>query len=174
MRLTSRVSVGQDKSARSVSEGIGVPDNLIHEAGQANGITIGAGSGHDQVRECNVILVVGAVERVTSLPTGRKHDLETEAILAVRIKVLFVGHVVAVESSLWFSCIVQAVETEGTLSEGVLISLTESLPRRLLRVRLARVTRRVGSSCVCTRQHSEVRRKGGHIVAVQEVVATSN
>lgn len=174
MRLTSGVSVGQDKSARSVGEGIGVPDNLIHEAGQANGITIGAGSGHDQVRECDVILVVGAVNRVASLPAGRKHDLETKAILTVRIEVLLVGHVVAVESSLWFPCIVQAVETESTLGEGVLISLTKSLPRRLLWIRLARVTRRVGSSCVCARQHSEVGREGGHIVAIQEVVAKSN
>ncbi|CAF3585823.1 unnamed protein product [Fusarium graminearum] len=95
-----------------------------------------------------MVLVVFTVDCITTLPARREHELETNSILTVRIKVALVGHVVAVKSAFRSLIIVEAVEAKRTLSQITLRSLAKSLPLGLLRVWFAWVTEGVCSSIV--------------------------
>ena len=137
LRRTSSVAVGKDKSTASIGESGSVPDDLIHKTGQSNRVILGAGTSHDKIGEGDVVLVVVTVDGITTLPARREHDLQANTILTVRIEIGLVGHVVAVKSTLGGLVVVEAVEAKRTLFQIALRSLTQSLPRRLLRVRLA-------------------------------------
>lgn len=168
---TSCVAISNDKLAATVRQGCGVPNDLVHQTREAVGVVIGTSSSHDQVRKCDMALVIIAVNVVASFPARGKHDLEAQAILTVGIEIVLVRHVVAVESALGVLVVVQTVEAKRALSQCVLVGLAEGFPFRLARVRLARVACRVGSPGIVSRQHSEIGRKSGDVVAVEKVVA---
>ena len=117
-----------------------------------------------------MVLVVVTVDGITALPARREHDLQANTILTVRIEVGLVGHVVAVKGSFGGLVVVETVKAKRTLFKIALRSLAQSLPRRLLRVRLTGIAEGVSSSLVCARQHSEVRRESGNVVSEKEVV----
>jgi hypothetical protein len=167
--LTRDVTVGENKATIATLKCGSVPNGLVQKTGQTHVKTLRASSSHDKIRESNMVTVVVAVEGLTG-PAGGEHDLETNTVLAVGIKVGLLGHVVAVKSSLRILGIVQAVETKGTLGEGVLASLLHGGPSRLLGVWLTGVSSSVGTSFSVARHHSETFGESGDVFAVEQVV----
>lgn len=167
--LTRDVAVGENKATIATFECGSVPNGLVQKTGQTHVKAFRASSSHDKIRESNMVTVVVAVEGL-AVPAGGEHDLETNTVLTVGIKVGLLGHVVAVKSSLRILGIVQAVETKGALREGVLASLLHGGPSRLLGVWFARVSSSVGTSFSVARHHSETFRKSGDVVAVEQIV----
>lgn len=117
-----------------------------------------------------MVLVVLAVSGSTTSPARREHDLESDTILAMLIKVGLVREIMAVKRALGGLGVVQAVEADCALSQILLFGLAEASPLRLVRVRLAWVTDSVRSSVIASRDHSESRGKGGNIISVEKVV----
>lgn len=168
--LTGRIAVSDDELAVAVGIRGSIPDDLVHETRNANGIVFGASSRHDQVREGDVALVIITVRLVASFPAGGEHDLESDAIRAVGVEISLVGQVMAIKSALWVFGVVQAIESKRTLGQGVLVGLAKRFPEGFLRVRLAWISSCVRSSVIRSRQHPEVGRESGDVVAIEKVV----
>lgn len=168
--LTGRIAVSDDELAVAVGIRGSVPDDLVHETRNANGIVVGASSRHDQVREGDVALVISTVRLVASFPAGGEHDLESDTIRAVGVEISLVGQVMAIKSALWVFGVVQAIESKRTLGQGVLVGLAKRFPEGFLRVRLAWISGCVRSSVIRSRQHPEVSRESGDVVAIEKVV----
>lgn len=115
LKLTSSIAVGNDKTAVTISIGSSVPDHLVEKTWKADGVVVGTGARHNQVREGDMFLVVLAVSRVTSFPARGEHDFEANAIGAMGIEVGLFGEVMAVKSSLWVFGVVETVEAESSL-----------------------------------------------------------
>lgn len=102
-----------------------VPDNLEQHAWKTIRIAGRAVSSHDEIGVGNVVLVVGAIGSIASLPARREHDLKTDTIFAVGIEVCLVRQEVAVQSTFGCLIVVKAVEADGTLSQNLLARLTQ-------------------------------------------------
>lgn len=137
--LTSWVTVGHDEHAITVTEGIGAPDGLVQKTRETDGMRVRAVSVHDEIGVGDVVLVVAALDILT-VPARRKHDFQSQAISAVGIEILLVGHVVAVERALGVLVVVEAVEAQCSLAKAVLVCLAQSAPVGLFGIRHARVT----------------------------------
>lgn len=171
IKLTRHISIGHDELAITTSIGISVPDDLKQHARKTLGVAFRAVTGHDKVRESNVVLVVGAISCVTSLPAGREHDLETDTICAVGIEVRLIGHEVAIQGALRSLGIVEAVEANGALSQDFLGSLTQRSPERFCRIWLSWVTSSVGAAVSVASDHAEIGRESLDVVSIEKIVS---
>lgn len=163
------ISIGKDEAAVAVLESSSIPDNFEEQAWQADGVGIGTGSSHDEVRESHVVSVVLTVG-VFAIPARLEHELQSEAIRTVLVEIGLVRKVVAVQGSLRRLAVVEAVESKGTLRQILLLCLTERSPLRLRRVRLAWVTYGISPSFVASGNHLESFGESSNVVAIQEVV----
>lgn len=145
---TGSVAVGKNKSPVPIGESSSVPDHLIHETRQSDRVILRAGTCHNKIWESDMVLMIVAVHSITTFPARREHDLQTNTILTVCVQVFLVRHIMTVEGTLRGFLVVETVEAERTLSQVLLRGLAKSLPHRLLRVWLARITYTVGSSIV--------------------------
>lgn len=169
--LTSRVTVGKNEFTVNTSKGVGVPDGLVEERRKLGLEASGAGSSHDLVRESNVRAVVVRVE-INTVPAAGEHELKTDTVKAVGIKVVLVGQEVTVQRSLGSAGIVEAVEAQSLLLKSELADLV-SAPETLGGVRNwpGEVT-----ETLVTRDHLEALRESSDVargvagVGVQEVV----
>lgn len=154
------ITVGKDELARLSDKGIGSPDGLIHEARDLSLETLGAVAVHDEIGVGHVGPVVLGVE-VLAVPARGEHDFGTDTVGAVGIEIVLVGHVVTVQGALGSLAIVEAVESDGTLSKIGLRSLSKTGPDGLLRVDILDVA--AGNGVVAARgvagNHAESRRE---------------
>lgn len=103
-------------------ESIGSPNSLIEQTWKTLRETRRAVSSHDLTRVGNVrLLILGGT--ILSIPARREHELETDTISAVGIKVGLVWEEVAVERTLGGLGIVEAVESESGLTEEWLLCI---------------------------------------------------
>lgn len=165
--FTSNVTVGEDKFAVAVLEGVGVPNCLKEHAGGSNWVSWWAVTSHDQVRECHVVLVVLAVGGVAALPARWEHEFESDTISAVLVKIGLFRKVMAVKSAFRGLCVVETVESNCTLSQVFLLRLAKGGPLRLIRIWLAWVADCVAPPFIASRDHLESWGEGGDIVTVK-------
>jgi hypothetical protein len=135
---TSNITVGDDELAVLTNKGIGGPDGFVEKTGKLDVEAFRASAVHHEIGICDVTPVVRRVD-VLAIPAGREHDLESNAIGAIGVKIAFLGEVVAVQRSLGVSMVVQAIEAESSLLEIGLSGLSQRRPDRLLWVRLLEV-----------------------------------
>lgn len=172
-KRTGCVTVGEDKATITTLERSCVPDGLIQETGHTNRVRWRARTSHDKIGVSHVGHVVLAVQ-VLAIPARGEHQLHTDTITTVGIKISFVRHVVSVQSCLWLSRIVQAVEANGSLGENTLLCLTSGSPEGFWWIRLAGVSSSVSTASSITSNHAEIVGEGLHIVSVQQIVAKSD
>lgn len=163
--VAGRVGIGEHEPAFLALESISVPDGFKEKRDNAGLIALGACSIHNQrwVGDMRPVVL-----RVTflSVPARWEHDLEANTIGAVRVKVRLVGQVVAAERRLRILVVVQTVESESLLAEGLLGGLFAG-PFRFRGVRnRPREVAQVG----VTGNHAKVVGKRGHILSVKQVV----
>lgn len=127
------ITVGEDELTRLSDKGISSPNGLIHETRDLGLETLGAVAVHDKIGVRHVGPVVIRVE-ILAVPARREHDFGANTIGAVGIEIVLVRHVVTVQSTLGSLVVVEAVESDGTLSQIVLGSLSKAGPHGLLRV----------------------------------------
>lgn len=165
---SGRVTVSQDEVTLVVLEGVGVPDGLEEERNDTGLEALRAGTVHDQRRVGDVRGVVIAID-ILAVPARGEHHLETDTVSAVLIQVSLVGQEVTTKRGFCLPVVVQAVETNSLLLEGRLGGLVTG-PLRLGRVG-------DGPSEVAlegvTGKHAESLREGLDIIAIQEIVPSS-
>jgi len=106
--------VRQNELSINSGECISVPDSLEEQTRKLDGETLWASTIHDRVWEGNVRLVVRRVE-IFTIPAAGEHELETNAIEAISVQVIFVRHEVTVEGAFASDLVVETVETKGLL-----------------------------------------------------------
>lgn len=94
--LTCGIAVRKGEIAIAVFECGRVPDDLVHQTWEADRVALRAVASHDKIGECNMVLVVLAVDSIATFPARGEHDLKTNTIRAVGIKVGLVREIVAV------------------------------------------------------------------------------
>jgi hypothetical protein len=119
VRLTGGVTVGPDHLAVLAVEGVGVPDGLVEERGQAHGEALGANTAIDHAGVSDVALVVRGRD-VLAVPARGEEDFSADALGAVGVEVLLVGQEVAVARAFGLAGIVHAVEAERLLHQRLL------------------------------------------------------
>lgn len=140
-------------------------------------MSVGAVALDDQVRVGNVALVVVRV-KVDTVPACREHELSANSIRAVGIDVVLGGQEVTVKRAFCSLSVVEAVETDRSLSQIVLGGLAQRSPVRLGRVGLliGRVANGVVAAEGVTSNHAEADGEGRNGLVtgggrIQEVVA---
>ena len=163
--IAGGVTVRPDELTRLALESVGVPDSLVEEGWQACLVAFGTLATVDQIGVSDVGLVVVRLD-VFSIPARGEEDLGADAVGAVGIQVLLVGHEVAVARALRGTVVVEAVEAEGFLAEGFLGHVFGT-PRRCWRVgdRAGEV-----AQARVTGEDLEALREGLDVVAKKKVV----
>lgn len=115
---------------------------------------------------------------ILAVPARREHDFGANAVGAVGIEVVLVGQVVTVQCALRFLVIVEAVESDGTLSQIELRSLSKAGPFGLFGVGILDVgtSNRVVTAVSVSGNHAESGRErldatvGVGSIRIEEVV----
>jgi len=163
------VAIGEDKHAIAAFKSVGGNNGLEEDTRELDWVRIGTVAVHDKVRVGNVRLVVRALG-ILAVPARREHELEAEAILAVSVEILLVGHKVAVKSALGLLVVVETVEAQGALLELVLGDLAQGSPVGLCGIVHARVASGELAAVVVTGNHLEVGRESLDLLAVKEII----
>lgn len=171
------ITVGKDELARLSNEVLGSPDGLVHETRDLGLEARGAVAVHNKIRVCQVVPVVIRIE-ILAVPARREHDFGANAVGAVGIEVVLVGQVVTVQCALRFLVIVEAVESDGTLSQIELRSLSKAGPFGLFGVGILDVgtSNRVVTAVSVSGNHAESGRErldatvGVGSIRIEEVV----
>lgn len=142
------------------SKCVGVPDGLEEERGELDRESFRAISSHDLVWESNVVAVVGRVEILT-VPAAWEHELQAESIGTLRVQERLLWKEVAVKGSFRRSVVVEAVETNGVLSQSRLGREIGTSPAGLWRIR-NRVVGEVAKGLVA-RDHLEAVGESGDV-----------
>lgn len=177
-QLTKWVSVGNGKDASAVGVCAHVVDGLVEEARQTDREVVRAVAVNHQVRVSDVALVVVGVQ-IDTIPAGREHELETNAVGAVGINVVLGGQEVTIQRTLGGLGVVEAVETKGALSQVGLSGLTQGGPQGLggIGILVAGITNSVVAAVGISGDHAESGGEGNDGLVgwtgggVQEVVA---
>ena len=120
-----------------------------------------------------MVFVVCAIDFITTFPARRKHELEANSVNAVGIKIVLLGEIVAIESTLRVLGVVQTIEPDGALSKIRLGSLTERCPGRLVGIGLSWVAKSIVATESITSNHLETSGESSHFIAVKQIVAMS-
>lgn len=163
--IASRITIGQDEATISALVSGSVPDDFVEHTRQADRISVRTISGHDEIGKGKVVFVILAVQ-VLAIPAGRKHELQAQAICAVRVKVSLFREKVAIQSALGVPGVVEAVEAHSTLRQNTLRGLAKACPLRLWWIRLTWVTSGVGSSVITSRNHSKSLGESGDVISI--------
>lgn len=171
------ITIGIDELARLSNEVLGSPDGLVHETRDLGLEALGAVAVHNKIGVGQVVPVVIRIE-ILAVPARREHDFGANAVGAVGIEVVLVGHVVTVQGALRLLAVVEAVETGGTLSQVELRSLSKAGPFGLLGVGILDVgtSNRVVAAVSVSGNHAESGRErldatvGVGSIRIKEVV----
>lgn len=168
---TSRITIGKDELSSLPGKRVGIPDGLIKERNETSLEALGAVTSHDLAGIRNMALHILA-GLVLAVPAAREHELETDAIFAVGIKIGLVWHEVTVKGTLSSLRVIEAVESKGGLTEESL-----GVIRSLVPVGLWNVGHRVREVALVgvTGDHLKSLWEGGHLglasIGVKEIIA---
>jgi hypothetical protein len=116
--VAARVTVGKDEVAREAFEHVGLIDDLVEHGRKTLVVTFGASTVSAVRGVGNMIHVVLGIK--LAIPARGKHDLSTNAIVAVLVDVGLVGHLVTFHGSFVADTVVHAVESKDGLQTRLL------------------------------------------------------
>jgi hypothetical protein len=124
---TSWITIGNNELTWLANKLISVPDSLIEQRWQTDWEAFGAITSHNLAWVCNVALLIRR-GWVDSIPAAREHELKTNSVDTIGIKISLVRKEVAIEGAFRGLAVIKAVETNGSLFEESLGVVWSHIP----------------------------------------------